>query len=460
MRRPNALSLIVACALFMEHMDSTIIATSLPVIARSLGEDPIALKLALTSYLVSLAVFIPLTGWMTDRFGSRRIFKTAIGVFLLGSVLCGFVTSLGGFVMARFIQGMGGAMMVPVGRIVLMKSVDKKDLVAALAWLTLPALFGPLLGPAVGGLITTYFDWRFIFFINVPIGLAGIALASRYVPQLKEPPRPFDMLGFAVLAVGVSALVLGLATAGQHLLAWHASLVCIAVGVVFIALYAWHAHRVEHPVLDFHYLRIPTYRIGVLGGALFRIGVGATPFLLPLMLQIGFGMTPLQSGLITCISALAAIFMKTISTRVLRRFGFRRVLMVNGVCASFTVALYGVLTPATSTALMLGVLFFGGFFRSMQFTAVNAIAFADIERRDMGAASSLGNVIQQLSLGTGVTVGAYTLQFAHRMLGHEALHPEDFAVAFVIVGLISASAWFMLARLERDAGHELSGAST
>ena len=464
MRLPSNLTLplIIACALFMENLDGTIIATSLPVIAADLAENPIALKLALTSYLVSLAVFIPISGWMADRYGSRTVFRSAIAVFVLGSLACGFSSSLGGFVIARFVQGMGGAMMVPVGRLVLLKSVEKRELVKVLSYLTMPALLGPILGPPLGGFISTYFHWRWIFFINVPIGLIGWTLAGRYVPEIVEDLKtPLDWLGFLLSGIGLSALTLGAATLGQHLLPPIGSALCIVGGVVCIVAYVSHARRFlrdgRRPVLDFSFLRVRTYFAGVVGGSLFRIGVGASPFLLPLMLQLGFGFTALQSGLLTCSSAAAAMFMKTLATTILKRFGFRTVLSVNALIAAGTIIGYGAFSATTPIAMMLALLLFGGFFRSLQFTSLNALSYADIDKRDMGAASGLANVAQQMALSTGVTLGAAALEAMAFAAGRSDVVAGDFRVAFLAVGLISASSFWLILRLPKDAGDEVSG---
>ena len=458
MRREVLLPLIIACALFMENMDSTVIATSLPVIAADLQVNPISLKLALTAYLVSLAVFIPVSGWMADRFGSRTIFRLAIGVFMFGSLMCGFSSTLGGFVAARFLQGMGGAMMVPVGRLVLLKSVPKNQLVQALSYLTIPALLGPVIGPPLGGAISTYFDWRWIFFINIPIGILGIYLATRHVPQIiEEKTASLDGLGFVLSGFGLSALTLGLATAGEHLLSKELSLACVVAGTLALAFYVRHAFASEHPLLDFRFLRIATYRTGVIGGGVFRIGVGAMPFLLPLMLQLGFGYSALQSGLLTCTSALAAMFMKTLAVAILRRFGFRSVLTWNALIAAATVGSYGLFTQTTPYFLMLALLLAGGFFRSLQFTAMNALAYADIPRADMSPASSLANVTQQLALSMGVTLAAWVLETSAGLRGHAQVEAADFSVAFVVVAGISALSFWFNVLLAANAGAEVSG---
>ncbi|GJD54276.1 MFS transporter [Methylobacterium dankookense] len=450
--------LVVATALFMENTDSTVIATALPTIATSLGEDPIALKLALTAYLVSLAIFIPVSGWMADRFGARTVFRAALGVFMAGSLACAAADGLMGFVAARFLQGLGGAMMVPVGRLVILRSVPKSELVSALAYLTIPALIGPILGPPLGGLITTWLDWRWIFFINIPIGLAGIVLATLYFEDLREVERPpLDLAGFLLLGPGLAGLMLGLASLGRHLLPDWLSWGCLGLGAALLVLYLRHARRTAHPVLRLDLMRYPTFRAAVTGGSLFRIGTGAIPFLLPLMLQIGFGLDALQSGLITFAAAAGAMFVKTVGPRILRRFGFRAVMVTNAVMASAFLALNGLFTAQTPHWLMVGLLFFGGCLRSMQFTCINAIAYADLESREMSAGTSLASVAQQISLSLGVTLGALALEGAAAWHGRTALAAGDFGIAFLAVALISGTSVLAFRRLSSDAGAEVSG---
>ena len=458
MNRTRLVPLIVATALFMENTDSTVIATSLPVIAESLNEDPVALKLAVTSYLVSLAIFVPVSGWMADRYGSRTLFRAALAVFMAGSLACAAAGSLGGFVAARFVQGMGGAMMVPVGRLVLLRSIPKNEIVAALAYLTIPAMVGPVVGPPLGGFITTYFDWRWIFFINIPIGLLGIVLSSLYFENIREPERPpLDVAGFVLLGVGLAALMLGLATGGRHLLPIELSVACAVIGTLAIIAYFRHARRTPHPLVRLDLLRIPTFRASVLGGSLFRIGVGAIPFLLPLMLQIGFGLNPLQSGLLTFVSAAGALFMKALAARILRTFGFRAVLTVNAFIAAAFIAASGLFTPGTPHWIIMMVLLVGGCFRSLQFTSLNAIAYADVSSRDMSHATSLTSVAQQLALSIGVALGAAVLEAVSGARGGTELAAGDFWPAFLVVGAISSLSGFIFARLEPSAGAEMSG---
>lgn len=458
MRPAQIVPLVVATALFMENTDSTVIATALPAIAADLGEDPIALKLALTSYLVSLAIFIPISGWAADRWGARTVFRAALCVFMAGSLACAASDSLAAFVAARFLQGIGGAMMVPVGRLVILRSVPKNQLVGALAYLTIPALIGPVVGPPLGGFITTAFDWRWIFFINIPIGLAGLVLATVYFENLREEERPpLDVAGFLLSGMGLALLMLGFASMGRHLLPDWLSWGSMGVGAALSLLYLRHARRVAHPVIRLDLLRHATFRAAVTGGSLFRIGTGAIPFLLPLLLQVGFGLDPLQSGLITFAAAAGALLIKIVGPRILRTYGFRRVMVANALVASGFLAVNGLFTAQTPHWLIVAVLLFGGCVRSLQFTCVNAIAYADLDRSEMSAATSLASVAQQLSLSLGVTIGALALESTASFHGHDGIHAEDFAPAFMTVALISGLSLLPFLRLASDAGAEVSG---
>jgi EmrB/QacA subfamily drug resistance transporter len=456
--RSRLIPYIVATALFMENTDSTVIATALPVIAQDLGTDPVALKLALTSYFVSLAVFIPISGWMADRYGARTIFRAALVAFMAGSLACAASDSLGEFVLARFFQGMGGAMMVPVGRLVILRSVPRAELVQALAFLAIPAMIGPVVGPPLGGFITTYLDWRWIFFINIPIGILGVVLATLFIENIREPEvPPLDVTGFVLSGFGLAALMLGLATGGRHLLPVEVSVACAVLGAAALAGYLRHAGRVPTPLLNLGLMRVPTFRAAVIGGFLFRIGVGAIPFLLPLMLQLGFGLDAFHSGLLTFASAAGAMFMKTMAARILRAVGFRTVLVVNAVLGAVFIAANGLFSPWTPHWLIFTVLLIGGCFRSVQFTALNAIAYADVSSRDMSSATSLTSVTQQLSLSVGVALGAAVLEATLLRRGGTALSMEDFWPAFLAVGLVAALGALPFMRLDPDAGAEMSG---
>jgi EmrB/QacA subfamily drug resistance transporter len=458
MKSSRLLPLIVACALFIENMDSTVLSTSLPAIATDLMTDPIALKLALTTYLLSLAVFIPVSGWVADRFGAQTTFVTAITVFLLGSIGCAVSGSLGALVAARFVQGMGGAMMVPVGRLVLLRSVPKHELVQALSWVTIPALIGPMVGPPLGGFITTYFDWRWIFLINLPIGALGVSLALKYIPNTRdERPAPLDWRGFALAGGGLGAAMFGFSTLGRHLVPVDIAVTSLLVGAIGLLGYVAHARRHPRPLLDLRLFRLGTYRAGVLGGSLFRIGIGASPFLLPLMLQVGFGLTPVASGLLTFVSAVGAIFMKTLAALILRRAGFRRVLLWNAIAASAALCAFGLFRPTTSHLVIIAILLVSGCLRSLQFTSLNAISYAEVDSPRMGHASSLSGSLQQLALSLGVAIAGYLLEIIGGVAARPATDVANFYWAFLGVGLISASSALWMWRLPRNAGAEMAG---
>ncbi len=452
--------LIVAVALFMENMDSTVIATSLPAIAQALGTNPLALKLAVTSYLLALAICIPASGWVADRYGARKIFRIAIGVFVLGSIGCALSGSLEQFVLARIVQGMGGAMMTPVGRLILLRSIDKRVLVNAMSLVTITALVGPISGPPLGGFITTYASWHWIFIINVPIGLVGIALATLYIPDVHaERPEPFDFVGFVLSGLGVGGLAFGLSVMGLAFLPVGVVAALIGVGAISSAAYVVHARRTAVPILDLTLFKLPTFRASVFGGFMFRLGIGALPFLLPLLLQLGFGLTPFQSGLITFTGALGAIFMKAAAASVLRRFGYRRVLLYNSLISSAFLAACAFFVPGMPYAAMVAILLSGGFFRSLQFTSINTIAYAELEPRQLSKATAIVSAAQQLSLSTGVAVGALIVEITLRLKHADVMGAGDFPPAFLVVSILSASAGLIFLRLRPDAGVELIGAS-
>jgi EmrB/QacA subfamily drug resistance transporter len=450
--------MIVACALFMENMDATVIATALPTIAHGFGESPLRLNLAITAYLLSLGIFLPLSGWLADRVGARTVFSAAIVVFTLGSIGCSMVNSLPELVLARVVQGMGGAMMVPVGRLVVLRTIPKAELVSAMAYLTVPALLGPVIGPPLGGFIVTYFSWRWIFWINIPIGILGLLLSARFVPNVRElREEALDSTGFGIVSLGLAGTMFGFENVGRGILSDDSVTLLIGSGLVFLAVYGWHAQRVSAPILDVALLRVRTFRASVLGGFVFRTGIGALPFLTPLMLQLGFGLSPFASGMITFAGAAGAIAMKLTAAPILRAFGFRRVLLLNTIVCAISIACYGLFRPSTPHALIIGILLVGGFFRSLQFTSLNTLAYADIEQERMSRATTFSSVGQQLSLSFGVGLGALLLHATLIWHGRTELGAGDFSAAYFTIAAISLSSLLFFTRLTRDAGAEISG---
>jgi EmrB/QacA subfamily drug resistance transporter len=457
-RSSHRIPLIVACALFMENLDSTIIATALPRIAGSLHEDPLHLSLAISSYLLSLSIFIPVSGWMADRYGARRVFRNAIVVFVLGSLACAGAMNIGELVAARILQGLGGAMMVPVGRLLLVRQVPKSELVSAMSWLTIPALIAPILGPPVGGLIVTFASWRWIFLINLPIGILGWWLVSRFIREdAGNRMVPFDLGGWMLLGSGVAGLVFGFENLGKHVLPPEVPPVAVLAGIAALALYVRHARSDAAPVLRLSLLAVPTFRASVTGGSLFRLGVGSFSLLMPMMLQLGFGLSALASGSITFASAAGALMMKTLAPRIVRRYGFRRLLLWNTLICAAALMICGAFRPATPAWLIVGFLLVSGFFRSLEFTCINALAFADVAEADMSQATSFSGTAQQLALSIGVGVGSQVLNASLALRHATQLSPSDFSVAFYVVGLLCLCAWPSFARLCADAGNQVSG---
>ncbi len=458
-QRPHfrTIALIVGAAMFMEGLDSTVLATALPTMARELGVSAPSLSIALTSYLISLAIFIPVSGRIADRFGARTVFRSAIIVFLLGSIACALAPNVGFLVAARFFQGIGGALMIPVGRLVLMRSVEKRDLIQATSWVLIPAIVGPILGPALGGLIVTYLHWRWIFYINVPIGIVGITLVSLYIADTRgNVPEKTDFRGIILSSLSLGLLLFGLeliSHRGKLLLA----LALLAVGAILGALYILHARRTADPILDISLMRLPTFGTSVIAGAITRITQGAHPFLLPLMMQLGFGMTAMQSGLMTLATAFGAIVAKPVAPFLLRRYGFRDTLLINGLFCSAGYAVCGLFRPGWPLPVMFGIMVIAGFFMSVQFTGYNTIAYDEIPPERMGNATSFYTTFQQLMLSIGICAGAAALQGAMAVRGHGTPQLLDFSVALWAVAIVSLSATIWNRRFSHEAGTEISG---
>ncbi|MGH8778740.1 DHA2 family efflux MFS transporter permease subunit [Paraburkholderia sp.] len=461
--RPVGSSLIVtlvAAAFFMENLDSTIIATALPQMARSFGVHPVDLSIGITSYLLTLAVFIPISGWIADRFGVRTVFTAAIAVFTAASMVCGITDGLVAFTAARIVQGIGGAMMVPVGRLAVLRATPKDNLMRAISIITWPGLVAPVIGPPLGGLITTHASWRWIFYLNVPLGLIGLLLAWRFLDDGRETERrPFDGIGFALCGVAGTAIMYAMELTGRADASWLQAFVFLAVGCIAGAAALFHLRRTPHPVVDLSAFRVKTFAVATGGGLLFRVSISAVPFLLPLMFQLGFGMDAFRSGLLTLAVFAGNLAMKLVTTPIMRRFGFRSVLIVNGAFAAISLAAMSLLTPATSYVWIVAVLFVSGLARSLQFTAINTLSFADVPKPQMSGASTLSSTLTQMTMGMGVAVGAIALRAAAWLHGHPAqsVTPADFSIAFLLVAAIGIVAIVDVFSLDRNAGAHVSG---
>jgi EmrB/QacA subfamily drug resistance transporter len=460
-RRTILVALLVAGTFFMENLDGTVIATAIPQMARSFGAGAVDLNIGITAYLLALAMFIPMSGWLTDRFGSRVVFATAISVFTAASVLCGFCGSLVTFTAARILQGIGGAMMVPVGRLVVLRSTPKRDFVTAIAYITWPGLVAPVLGPPLGGFITTYLSWRWIFFLNIPLGVIALVMACLLIPNEREPaPPPFDVRGFFLSGTGCALLIFGLDLVGRLDSAWAIGTGMLAASVVLGTMAVRHFRRHPHPLVDLAALRVPTFAVSFWGGSLFRIAFGTTPFLLPLLFQIGFGMSAFASGLLVLSVFAGNLLMKPATTPILRRFGFRTTLIGNGALSAMTLLACCFLSPRTPLPLIALVLFVGGLCRSMQFTCLNAMAFADIPPARMSRSTTLSSTVQQMTLAVGVAFGAITLRLSSFLGGTFAQSTPtllDFRITFALVSLVALAAIVDCFKLSPDAGSEVSG---
>ncbi len=443
----------------MEQLDATIVNTAVPSIAASLQVTPLSLKSIVSCYILSLAVGIPVSGWMADRFGTRRVFGVAIMVFTLASVLCGLAQSIPMMIAARLLQGLGGAMMMPVGRLTIIRTFPKAELLGAMNFVIIPALIGPLLGPTLGGLIVHWTTWRVIFFINVPVGLIALFLVYRYMPDYRgETRRPLDVVGLILFSSGTAILSWLLEIFGEHTLSVPVTALLFALSIGLLLGYLVHAQGMAFPLLRLSLMRVRTFRISVAGGFVTRLGIGGLPFLLPLLYQVGIGLPAWQSGMLMMPAALAAMGMKFLSQRLLKRFGYRNILTVNTVCIGITIALYALVDAATPFVFIVLISMMQGFFNSMQFSSMNSLAYADIGDNDSSMASTISSSFQQLSMSFGLAGGSIVAawylgkvpQTDHAMVT-SALHHAFLALAMV-TALSSLTFW----RLRREDGESIS----
>jgi EmrB/QacA subfamily drug resistance transporter len=449
---------LVAVALFMESLDTTILNTAVPTIAAALHVAPLSMKSVLASYTLSLAIFIPISGWMADRFGTRRVFASAIGIFSLGSFLCGISSNIHLLVACRILQGCGGSMMVPVGRLTLVRTFAKSELVRAMSFVSIPALIAPMLGPIAGGLIVGYFHWRLIFFVNIPIGLVGLYLVYRHLPDYREHTDPLDVVGLILFGSGVALLSYVLEVFGEHTLNALEILGLLGVSIVLLAGYGFHATRTAHPVLRLALFRIRTFRAAVIGSFVTRLGIGGIPFLFPLLYQIGLGFTPIQSGLLMIPQAIASMSLKPAMPRILARFGYRAVLVSNTLLMGVQILLFANIGKATPVWLVVGEVFFFGFFTSLQYTSMTTLVYADVNEEQASSASSIASTVQQMAVSFAVAsaslVTAFFIPDRHTSSAPQFIH--GIHRAFLVLGGMTILSTIVFRELKKGDGAAVS----
>lgn len=458
--RISGVALLVASAFFMEFLDGTVIATALPDMAKAFGVSAIDLNIGISAYLLTLAMLIPASGWVAERFGARTVFSLALLIFTVASLFCGLTESVTGFVLMRVLQGIGGAMMVPVGRLVVLRTTPKDQLIKAIATLTWPALVAPIIGPPLGGFITTYASWHWIFFLNVPLGLVAIVLALRMMPGLSaEEKRPFDVVGFAATGLTMLCLVCGLEMPSQQQVSLLSAAGTIVAGLLALWWSIRHLQRASAPLIDLASLRVPSFRITMRGGFLLRATISSAPFMLPLMFQVGFGMSAFEAGSLVLAVFAGNLAMKPATTPLIRRFGFRTLLIGNGVICVLSLFFCAFLAPDSPQMLTLALLFIGGLSRSMQFTGISSLAFAEVPAAQMSSANTLFSTSLQLASGLGVTLGALSIRAGALLtdwLGYADIQGMAFKLGFVIIALITAVGLYDITRLEAAAGSNVS----
>jgi EmrB/QacA subfamily drug resistance transporter len=450
---------LVAVAFFMESLDTTILNTAVPAIAAALHVAPLSMKAVLSSYTLSLAVFIPISGWMADRYGTRRVFASAIGMFTLGSLLCGISGNIHLLVGCRILQGFGGAMMVPVGRLTIVRTFAKSELIRAMSFVAIPGLIGPMLGPVAGGFIVGYFHWRVIFFVNIPIGLAGLYMVYRHLPDYREKNTPpLDLVGLVLFGSGVALLSYVLEVFGEHTLSSREVLSMLALSLFLLAGYAVHAGRAEFPLLRTVLFQIRTFRTSVSGSFFTRLGIGGIPFLFPLLYQVGLGFTPIQSGLLMMPQALASMSLKIFMPRILDHFGYRRVLISNTIILGVQIALFTTIGVGTPVWIIVLQVFCFGFFTSLQYTSMNTLVYADVSDEQTSAASTIASTTQQMSISFGVATASLAAAFfiPDRFHSNAAQMIQGVHKAFFVLGALTVLSTIIFRELRASDGSTIS----
>src|SRR5450755_2625998 len=449
---------LVAVAFFMESLDTTILNTAVPAISSALGVAPLSMKAVLASYTLSLAVFIPISGWMADRYGTRRVFASAIGIFTLGSFLCGISGNIHLLVACRILQGCGGAMMVPVGRLTLVRTFAKSELLRAMSFVSIPALVAPMLGPIAGGLIVGYFHWRLIFFVNIPIGLAGLTLVYLHLPDYREHTDPLDVAGLFLFGSGVALLSYVLEVFGEHTLRTRTVLELLALSIFLLASYGLHATKTAYPMLRLTLFRLRTFRASVSGSFLTRLGIGGIPFLFPLLYQVGLGFTPIQSGLLMMPQAIAAMSLKVTMPKILARFGYRAVLVSNTLIIGLFILLFATIGKGTPVWLIVAEVFCYGFFTSLQYTSMNTLVYAEISETEASAASSIASTMQQMSISFGVASASLVTAFflPDRFRSNPVEFIRGIHRAFFVLGGMTLVSTIIFRELKQGDGDDVS----
>jgi len=449
---------LIAVAFFMESLDTTILNTAVPTIAAALHVAPLSMKSVLASYTLSLAVFIPISGWMADRFGTRRVFASAIGIFTLGSFLCGMSSNIHALVACRILQGVGGSMMVPVGRLTLVRTFAKSELVRAMSFVSIPALIAPMLGPIAGGLIVGYLHWRVIFFVNIPIGLIGLLLVYRHLPDYREHTNPLDVTGLILFGSGVALLSYVLEVFGEHTLNAREILGLLALSILLLAGYGFHAIKAAHPLLQLTLFRIRTFRAAVVGSFVTRLGIGGIPFLFPLLYQVGLGFTPIQSGLLMIPQAIAAMSLKPAMPRILARFGYRAVLVSNTLLMGLQTLLFATIGKGTPVWLIVIEVFFFGFYTSLQYTSMNTLVYADLTEEQESSASSIASTAQQMAISFGVASASLVTVFflPDRHSSNPAQFIHGIHRAFFVLGGMTLLSTIVFYQLKKGDGETVS----